>query len=80
MRGSTHIVSPIQHSPGWDQQVVAPISVIQSPGSHNLWDVHREAIFLELSISGLLGTECSFVESPYKYVTHLKEAYPVPVI
>ena len=80
MRGSAHIVSPIQHSPDWDQQVAEPISRSQSPGSHDLWHIHREAIFLELSISGLLGTQCSFLELPYNYVTHLKEAYPVPVI
>ena len=80
MRGSTHIVSPIQHSPGWDQQVAEPISLTQSPGSHNLWDIHREAIFLELSISGLIGTQCSLLESPYKCVTHLKEGDPVPLI
>ena len=35
---------------------------------------------MELSISGLLGTQCSFLESPYNYVSHLKEAYPVAVI
>ena len=28
----------------------------------------------------LLGTQCLFLESPYNYVTHLKEACPVPVI
>ena len=80
MRGSTHIVSPIQHSPGWDQQVAEPISLLQSLGSHDLSDIHREAIFMALSISGLLGTQCSFLASPYNYVTHLKEAYPVLVI
>ena len=80
MRGSTHIVSPIQHSPGWDQQVAEPISLLQFSGAQDLWDIHREAIYLELSISGLLGTQCSFPESPINYVTHLKEAYPVLVI
>ena len=80
MRGSTHIVSPIQHSLGWEQQVDEPISLLQSPRSQDPWDIHREAMFLELSISGLSGTQCSFLESPYNYVTHFKEAYPVPVI
>ena len=80
MRGSTHIVSPIKHSPGWDQQVVEPISLLQSPRSQDPWDIHWAATFLELTIYGLLGTQCSFLESPYNYVTHLKEAYPVPVI
>ena len=80
MRGLTHIVSPIQLSPGWDQQVAEPISLLRSPRSQDPWDIHREAIILELSISGLLGTQCSFIELPYNYVTHLKEEYPVPVI
>ena len=71
MRGSTHIVSPTQHSPGWDEQGAELSSVLQSPGSQDLWDIHREAIFLELSISGLLGTQCSFPELPYNYVAPL---------
>ena len=80
MRGLTHIVSPIQHSPGWDQQVAEPISLLQSPRNQDPRDIHRKAIFLELSISGLLGTQCPVLESPYSYVAPLQEAYPVPVI
>ena len=80
MRGLTHIVSPIQHSPDWDQLVAEPISLSQCLGSHDFGDIHREKIFLALPISGLLGTQCSFLESPYNYVAPLKEAYPVLVI
>ena len=50
MGGLTHVVCQTQHSPGWDHQVAECISLLQSPGYQDLWDIHREAIFLELSI------------------------------
>ena len=80
MRGLPHIVSPIQHSPGWDPQVAAFFSLLQFPGSHDLWDIHREVIFLELSIFHGLGTQCLFLQSLYNYVAPLKAVYPVPVV
>ena len=54
--------------------------LLQSPGSQDLWAIHRDVGILELSISGLLGTQCSCLELPYSHVAPLKAAYLVLVI